>query len=161
MSLKETIETEYKNALKSKDKIKISTYRLILSSIKDLDILNRSGPNKKETDDEDIKKLLKKMMKQRTESIDIYKKNNRSDLLEIEQNEFNILSSFLPKQMNDEDTKKICEEIISKLGANSIKDMGKVMGELKKNHADEIDFSKAGALLKGLLNNQWSIQKNI
>ena len=152
MSLKETIETEYKNALKSKDKIKISTYRLILSSIKDLDISNRSGPNKKETDDEDIKKLLKKMMKQRTESIDIYKKNNRSDLLEIEQNEFNILSSFLPKQLNEEDTKKICEETISKLGASSIKDMGKVMGELKKKHADEIDFSKAGALLKQLLN---------
>ena len=152
MSLKVTIETEYKNALKSKDKIKISTYRLILSSIKDLDISNRSGPNKKETDDEDIKKLLKKMMKQRTESIDIYKKNNRSDLLEIEQNEFNILSSFLPKQLNDEDTKKICEETISKLGASSIKDMGKVMGELKKNHADEIDFSKAGALLKQILN---------
>ena len=152
MSLKETIETEYKNALKSKDKIKISTYRLILSSIKDLDISNRSGPNKKETDDEDIKKLLKKMMKQRTESIDIYKKNNRSDLLEIEQNEFNILSSFLPKQLNDKDIKKICEETISKLGASSIKDMGKVMGELKKKHADEIDFSKAGALLKQLLN---------
>ena len=152
MSLKETIETEYKNALKSKDKIKISTYRLILSSIKDLDISNRSGPNKKETDDEDIKKLLKKMMKQRAESIDIYKKNNRSDLLEIEQNEFNIRSSFLPKQLNDEDTKKICEETISKLGASSIKDMGKVMGELKKKHADEIDFSKAGALLKQLLN---------
>ncbi len=154
MSLKETIETEYKNALKSKDKVKISTYRLILSSIKDLDILNRSGPNKKETDDEDIKKLLKKMMKQRAESIDIYKKNNRSDLLEIEQNEFNILSSFLPQQLSDEDTKKICEEIISKLGANSIKDMGKVMGELKKQHADEIDFSRAGSLLKELLNKQ-------
>ena len=154
MSLKVTIETEYKNAFKSKDKIKISTYRLILSSIKDLDILNRSGSNKKETDDEDIKKLLKKMMKQRAESIDIYKKNNRSDLLEIEQNEFNILSSFLPKQLNDEDTKKICEEIISELGATSIKDMGKVMGELKKKHADEIDFSKAGALLKELLNKQ-------
>ena len=152
MPLKVTIETEYKNALKSKDKIKISTYRLILSSIKDLDISNRSGPNKKETDDEDIKKLLKKMMKQRTESIDIYKKNNRSDLLEIEQNEFNILSSFLPKQLNEEDTKKICEETISKLGASSIKDMGKVIGELKKKHADEIDFSKAGALLKQILN---------
>ena len=152
MSLKQTIENEYKIALKSKDKNKISTYRLILSSIKDLDISNRSGPNKKETDDEDIKKLLKKMMKQRTESIDIYKKNNRSDLLEIEQNEFNILSSFLPKQLNDEDTKKICEETISKLGASSIKDMGKVMGELKKKHADEIDFSKAGALLKQILN---------
>jgi len=152
MSLKETIETEYKNALKSKDKSKISTYRLILSSIKDLEISNRSGPNKKETGDEDIKKLFKKMVKQRAESIEIYKKNSRSDLLEVEQNEYDILSSFLPKQLNDEETKKICEEIISKLGANSIKDMGKVMGELKKEYSDEVDFSKAGAILKQLLN---------
>ena len=152
MSLKETIESEYKSALKSKDKTKISTYRLILSSIKDLDILNRSGPNKKQTDDEDIKKLLKKMLKQRTESIDIYKKNNRTDLLEVEQNEYNILTSFLPKQLNDDDTKKICEEIISNLGASSIKDMGKVMSELKNQHPDEIDFAKAGALLKQILN---------
>ena len=152
MPLKETIESEYKNALKSKDKSKISTYRLILSSIKDLDISNRSGPNKKETDDEDIKKLFKKMVKQRAESIEIYKKNNRLDLLQVEQNEYDILTSFLPKQLSDEDTKKICEEVISKLVATSIKDMGKVMGELKKKHADEIDFSKAGALLKQLLN---------
>ena len=152
MSLKHTIENEYKNALKSKDKNKISTYRLILSSIKDLDIVNRSGPNKKETDDDDIKKLLKKMVKQRAESIDIYKKNNRTDLLEVEQNEYNILSSFLPKQLSEEDTKKICEETISKLSATSIKDMGKVMSELKKQHADEIDFARAGALLKQLLN---------
>ena len=152
MSLRETIETEYKNALKSKDKSKISTYRLILSSIKDLDISNRSGPNKKETDDEDIKKLFKKMVKQRTESIEIYKKNNRSDLLEVEQKEHDILCSFLPKQLSDDDTKKICEQTISSLGASSIKDMGKIMGELKKQHADEIDFAKAGALLKQLLN---------
>ena len=153
MSLRETIETEYKNALKSKDKSKISTYRLILSSIKDLDIANRSGPNKKETDDEDIKKLFRKMVKQRAESIEIYKKNNRSDLLEVEQNEYDILLNFLPKQLSDEDTKKKCEEIISRLGAATIKDMGKVMGELKKHHADEVDFGKAGSLLKQLLNN--------
>ena len=152
MSLKETIEIEYKNALKAKDKSKISTYRLILSSIKDLDISNRSGPNKKETDDEDIKKLFKKMVKQRAESIDIYKKNNRSDLLEVEQNEYNIISGFLPKQLSEDDTKKICEETISNLGATSIKDMGRVMGELKKKYADEIDFAKAGVLLKQLLN---------
>ena len=153
MPLKETIETEYKNALKAKDKSKISTYRLILSSIKDLDISNRSGPNKKETDDDDIKKLIKKMVKQRAESIDIYKKNNRTDLLEIEQNEYNILTGFLPKQLSEEETRKICVETISKLGANSIKDMGKVIGELKKLHADEIDFAKAGQLIKELLNN--------
>ena len=152
MSLKETIENEYKNALKSKDKNKISTYRLILSSIKDLDIVNRSGPDKKETDDEDIKKLLKKMVKQRAESIDIYKKNNRTDLLEVEQNEYDILTNFLPKQLSEEETKKICADVISKIGANSLKDMGKVMGELKKNHADEIDFSKAGSMIKELLN---------
>ena len=152
MSLKQTIENEYKNALKSKDKNKISTYRLILSSIKDLDIVNRSGPNKKETDDGDIKKLLKKMVKQRAESIDIYKKNNRKDLLDVEQNEYDILTKFLPKQLNDEETKKICAELISKLGASSVKDMGKVMGELKKTHSEEIDFSKAGSLIKELLN---------
>ena len=152
MPLKQTIENEYKNALKSKDKNKISTYRLILSSIKDLDIVNRSGPNKKETDDEDIKKLLKKMVKQRAESIDIYKKNNRTDLLEVEQNEYDTLTSFLPKQLNEEETKKICSDVIAKIGANSLKDMGKVMGELKKTHADEIDFSKAGSLIKELLN---------
>ena len=152
MSLKLSIETEYKNALKSKDKTKISTYRLILSSIKDLDITNRSGPNKKETDDEDIKKLLKKMVKQRAESIEIYKKNNRTDLLEVEQNEYDILSSFLPKQLSDEDTKKICEDTIKKMGATSIKDMGKVMGALKGQYSDEIDFAKAGSLLKEILN---------
>ena len=152
MSLKQTIENEYKNALKSKDKNKISTYRLILSSIKDLDIVNRSGPNKKETDDEDIKKLLKKMVKQRAESIDIYKKNNRTDLLEVEQNEYDILTSFLPKQLSEEETKKICADVISKIVANSLKDMGKVMGELKKTHANEIDFSKAGSMIKELLN---------
>ena len=154
MSLRETIETEYKNALKSKDKSKISTYRLILSSIKDLDILNRSGPNKKETDDNDIKKLLKKMIKQRSESIEIYKKNNRSDLLEVEQNEYDILISFLPKQLSEDEMKKICEETISKLSASSVKDMGRVMGELKKNYSDNIDFAKAGILLKQLLNNK-------
>ena len=152
MSLKDTIENEYKTALKSKDKNKISTYRLILSSIKDLDIVNRSGPNKKDTDDEDIKKLLKKMVKQRAESIDSYKKNNRADLLEIEQNEYEILTGFLPKQLGEEETKKICADLIAKVGANSIKDMGKVMGELKKTHSDEIDFAKAGPMIKDLLN---------
>jgi len=152
MPLKVTIENEYKNAVKSKDKNKISTYRLILSSIKDLDIVNRSGPNKKDTDDEDIKKLLRKMVKQRAESIDIYKKNNRTDLLEVEQNEYDILTGFLPQQLGEEETKKICGDLITKLGANSIKDMGKVMGELKKTHSDEIDFAKAGSLIKDLLN---------
>ena len=152
MSLKDKIDTDNKNALKSKDKIQISTYRLILSGIKDLDISNRSGPNKKNTDDEDIKKLLKKMIKQRSESIDIYKKNNRRDLLEVEEKESEILLGYLPKQLSEEETKKICTQTVSRLGASSIKDMGKVMGELKKQYEDSLDFAKAGSLLKELLN---------
>ena len=154
MNLREKIETDYKSALKSKDKNKISTYRLILSGIKDIDINNRSGPEKKDTDENDIKKLLKKMIKQRTESIEVYKKGNRNDLLEIEQGEVNILSEYLPQQLGEEETKKLCTEIVEKTGASSIKDMGKVMGELKKNHSDSIDFSKAGAIIKEILNNQ-------
>ena len=152
MSLREKIETDYKSALKVKDKNKISTYRLILSGIKDLDISNRSQVDKKETDDEDVKKLLKKMIKQRTESIEMYKKNNRNDLQEVEEKEVEVISQYLPQQLSDEDTRKLCSEIINSTGASSIKDMGKVMGELKKNHTDTIDFSKAGQIIKNLLN---------
>ena len=160
MSLRNKIETDYKNALKNKDKSKISTYRLVLSGIKDLDVFNRAGDNKKETDEEDIKKLLKKMIKQRSESIEIYKKSNRPDLLKIEETETDLLLNYLPKQLNDEETKKICSDVISKTGAISIKDMGKVMGELKKNYSEVIDFSKAGGIIKEILN-KWNIQRNI
>ena len=152
MSFRKKIDDEYKNALKSKDKNKISTYRLILSGLKDLDIQNRSGPNKKDTDDDDIKKLLRKMIKQRTESIEIYKKNNRQDLLQIEENEVKIMSEYLPKQLSEDDTKKLCEEVINKINASSLKDMGKAMGELKKNHSDSVDFSLAGKIIKEILN---------
>ena len=152
MSLREKIETDYKSALKAKDKNKISTYRLILAGIKDLDISNRSQVDKKETDDEDVKKLLKKMIKQRNESIEMYKKNNRNDLQEEEEKEVEVISQYLPQQLSDEETKKLCSEIINSTGASSIKDMGRVMGELKKNNADSIDFSKAGAMIKELLN---------
>ncbi len=154
MSLREKIEEEYKNTLKLKDKNKISTYRLILSGIKDLDIQNRSGPNKKNTDDNDIKKLLKKMIKQRNESIEVYKKNNRADLLEIEQQEVDIMSIYLPKQLNEQETKKLCLEITKQINAVSIKDMGKVMAELKKNHSENVDFSLAGKIIKEIINNQ-------
>ena len=150
--LREKIESDYKNALKSQEKLKISTYRLILSGIKDLDISNRSGPNKKETDDGDITKLLKKMIKQRSESIEVYKKNNRADLLKIEKDEVGVLSLYLPKQLSEDEIKKICEVTVSKVGANNIKDMGKVMGELKRTHSDSVDFSVAGKLIKEILN---------
>ena len=154
MSLRDKIENEYKNALKIKDKSLISTYRLILSGIKDLDILNRSGPNKKDTDDIDITKLLKKMIKQRSESIEVYKNNNREDLLKIEQNELDILSNYLPKQLSENEIKDICLKAISLVNAETIKDMGKVMGELKKSNPENIDFSIAGKILKQILTNK-------
>ena len=151
MDLKNKINLDYNEALKAKDRSKISTYRLILSGIKDLEISNRSVPDKKETKDEDIKKLLKKMIKQRSESIEIYKKNNREDLLKVEQSEVEVLSSYLPTQLNEDEIKNICLDIKNKIGAESIKDMGKIMGELKKNYSDNLDFSKAGKILKDLL----------
>ena len=151
MSLREKIETQYKSAVKSRDKSKISTYRLILSGIKDLDIKNRSGVDKKDTDDSDISKLLKKMIKQRSESIEVYKKNNRDDLLKIEQQEVEILSTYLPKQLSENETLKLCNDVVAKLGAKDVKDMGKIMGELKKNHSDSIDFAIAGKVLKNIL----------
>ena len=151
MSLKSKIEIGYQNSLKSKDKIEISTYRLILSALKDLEILNRSGPNKKETDDKDIIQLIKKMIKQRNESIDIYKKNNRNDLLAVEEKEVTTLSSYLPKQLSENETIDLCKQKINEVGAQSIKDMGKVMGVLKKNYSDSLDFSKAGKILKEIL----------
>ena len=152
MSLKSKIEIDYQNSLKSKDKSKISTYRLILSSIKDLEISNRSGSQKKETDDNEIKKLLKKMIKQRNESIAIYKQNNRNDLLAVEEYEVVILTSYLPKQLGEQETIDICQKVVIDTNSLNIKDMGKVMGILKKDYSDSIDFSKAGAILKEILN---------
>ena len=92
------------------------------------------------------------MIKQRSESIEVYKKNNRDDLLKIEQEEVQVLSEYLPKQLSEEETKKLCQELINKLEANSIKDMGRIMGELKKKYSDILDFSLAGKILKELLN---------
>ena len=151
MSIRKKIEDNLQLALKEKNRILISTLRLIMAGIKDKDIAFRSKDNKEGIKDEDIKQLLKKMIKQRNESIEIYKKGNRNDLLDIEQKEVQIISEFLPTQLNEEETNKICKDTINKVGANSVKDMGKVMGMLKKNYADVLDFSKAGLILKNML----------
>ena len=160
MSLKKKIEQKLNEALKAKDKNTYPTLRLVVSAIKDAEIAGRTK-GQKEMSDSDINTILKKMIKQRNESVEIYKKNNREDLLKIEQGEINLLSTYLPKQLSEEETKKVCSEIITKVGAQNIKDMGKVMGELKKSYSDSMDFSKAGSMLKELLNKQWNIQKSI
>jgi len=151
MSIRKKIEDNLQLALKEKNRTLVSALRLIMAGIKDKDIAFRSKDNKEGIKDEDIKQLLKKMIKQRNESIEIYKKGNRNDLLDIENKEVQIISKFLPTQLNEEETNKICQEAINKVGATSVKDMGKVMGMLKKNYADVLDFSKAGLILNNIL----------
>ena len=151
MSIRKKIEADLQLALKEKNKITISTLRLMIAGIKDKDIAFRSKDNKEGIKEDDIKQLLKKMIKQRNESIAIYKKSNRNDLLDIEKEEVQIISKFLPKQFSEEETNKICKDTINKIGATSVRDMGKVMGMLKKNYADVLDFSKAGLILKNIL----------
>ena len=151
MSIRKKIEADLQLALKEKNKITISTLRLMIAGIKDKDIAFRSKDNKEGIKEDDIKQLLKKMIKQRNESIEIYKKGNRNDLLDIEKKEIQIISKFLPKQFSEEETNKICKDTINKIGATSVRDMGKVMGMLKKNYADVLDFSKAGLILKNML----------
>ena len=151
MSLQNQIEEKLNQSLKNKDKSLYPTLRLIVSAIKDAVIANR-GKDSKELTDQDIMGLLKKMVKQRNESCEVYKKAGREELLASETKEIEVISSFLPKQLTEEETKKICEDIIKKVGAASIKDMGKVMGELKKTHADVLDFSKVGSIIKTILN---------
>ena len=150
MSLQTKIEEKLNQSLKNKDKNLYPTLRLIVSAIKDAVIANRTKENKS-LSDQDIMGILKKMVKQRNESSELYKQAGRTELLESEAKEIEIISSFLPKQLSEEETKKICEEIIKKVGASSIKDMGKVMGELKKTHADVLDFSKVGSTIKSVL----------
>ena len=151
MSLQNQIEEKLNQSLKNKDKTLYPTLRLIVSAIKDAVIANR-GKDSKELTDQDIMGLLKKMVKQRNESCEVYKKAGREELLASETKEIEIISSFLPKQLSEEETKKICEDVVKKVGAASIKDMGKVMGELKKTHADVLDFSKVGSIIKTILN---------
>ncbi|MDB9784592.1 GatB/YqeY domain-containing protein [Pelagibacteraceae bacterium] len=150
MSLKIQIQEKLNQALKEKDKNTYPTLRLVVSAIKDLEIANRTKDNKKISDGE-ITSILKKMIKQRNESCELYKKANRQELLETETKEINIINSFLPKQLSEFETKNICAEVIKISGASSIKDIGKVMGQLKSKYPDTLDFSKVSMIIKKLL----------
>ena len=151
MSLREKINEQFNIALKSKNKTLISTFRLILTAIKERDIANRTGGKKEEVKDPEIIKVLQKMKKQRQDSVNLYRKGGRQELFEAEEEEIKIIDTFLPKQLSEEETEKICKEIIESVGASSIKDMGKIMGSLKKKYANSINFSKANTIVKGLL----------
>ena len=151
MFLRKKIEAKLNETLKAKDKNTYPTLRLVVSAIKDAEIAGRTK-GQKELSDSDITSILKKMIKQRNESCDVYKKAGRNELLENETKEIEVISSFLPKQLSEEETKKICEDAIKSSGASSMKDMGKVMGILKSKNADTLDFSKVSSIIKKLLN---------
>ena len=151
MSLREKINEQFNTALKAKNKTLISTFRLILTAIKERDIANRSNEKKEEVKDPEIIKVLRKMKKQRQDSADLYKKGGRQELLELEEAEIKIIDTFLPKQLGEDETRKICKEIIESMGASSIKDVGKIMGSLKQKYSDSIDLSKVNIIVKGLL----------
>ena len=151
MSLREKINQQFNTALKNKNKNLVSTLRLILSDIKARDIANRTAKNKQEVKDQEIIKVLKKMKKQRQDSAALYKKGGRLELLAAEESEIEIINTFLPKQLSEEETKKICKETIEFVSASSIKDIGKVMGSLKQKYSDSIDFSKANTIIRSLL----------
>ena len=152
MTLREKINEQFNTALKNKNKTLISTLRLILAAIKENDIANRTKTKKEGISDVEILKVLRKMRKQRQDSANLYKKGERQDLLDVELAEIKIIDSFLPNQLNEAETKRVCEDLIKSLGATSIKDMGKIMGSLKQKYSDSIDFSKANTIIKELLN---------
>ena len=152
MSIREKITEQFNAALKNKNKAMISALRLIMAAIKDKDIAKRTADNKDGVKDNEIVQLLRKMLKQRKESAEFYQKGGRQELFKAENKEIEIIQTFLPKQLNEEETTKICKETIKSLGVSNIKDMGKIMGHLKKNYADSIDFSKVNIIVKGLLN---------
>ena len=149
MSLEKKIEVKLNESLKNKDKSVFPTLRLVISAIKDFKIASKVKD--KDLKDQEIISILKKMTKQRNDSCEAYKKAGREDLLKKEQEELAIINSFLPKQMSEEETKNICEKVIKDLGATSIKDMGKVMGTLKKDYGDVLDFSKVSNIIKQIL----------
>ena len=150
MSLKNQIEEKLMQALKAKDKNTYPTLRLVVSAIKDAEIAGRTK-DQKEISDSDITTILKKMIKQRNESCEVYKKAGRNELLENETKEIEVINAFLPKQLSEDETKKICADVVKSVGASSMKDMGKVMGALKSKHSDTLDFSKVSSIIKELL----------
>ena len=147
MSLQTKIETKLTEALKAKDKKMYSTLRLVIAAIK-YTMIAKKIKDKKTLPDNDLIGLLKKMVKQRNDSCNAYKKAGRNELLENEMSEIKIINEFLPKQLNEEETKKICLETIKTVGASSVKDIGKVMGALKKQYSDVLDFSKVSQIIK-------------
>ena len=153
MSLRVSIEESYKKAIKSKKLEKANTLRLIKSAIKDKDIENRTSESSKQINDHQILALLQNLIKQRKDSIESFKIASRDDLIVQEELEIDLISQFLPKQLNEKETEEIIKEIIKKQSFSSLKDMGALMNNLKSEYAGSVDMAKAGKIAKLILNN--------
>lgn len=149
--IRDEINDQLKKAMLNKDKDYTSTLRLILAAIKDREILERA--KNKSVEDDIIIEVLSKMVKQRVESADIYKKNERLELAKKEEYEISIIRNFMPTQLSDDEVKTIINKIIKDNNASSIKDMGVVMAELKKEYSGQLDFGKVGKMIKDILSN--------
>jgi uncharacterized protein YqeY len=149
--LREQVQQAMKEAMKSGDKLRLSTVRLMQSAIKDKDIASRTDGRNDGISDPDILDLFAKMVKQRRESAELYEKGGRQDLVDQERGEIAVIESFMPRQMNEAETRAAIEAVMKEIGASTVKDMGRVMGELKKRYAGQMDFGQVGAIAKGLL----------
>ena len=146
--MKENISVELSNALKNGDKERIHTLRLVLAAIKDKEIASRSSGEDATISDDTIINLLKKMVKQRNDSIDMFQKAGREELVKKENNEIEIISEFLPKQLGEKETVSACEEAINATEAKSLKEIGKVIKYLKENSSPALDISLASKFIK-------------
>lgn len=149
--LREAFSERLKAAMRAKDARTVSAVRLILAALKDRDIAARGSGNREGIGDDDILRLLQGMVKQRRESIVLYRQGNRPELAEKEEGEIAVIESFLPRQMTEEEIAAAARAAIAALGAQGPKDMGRVMAALRERHAGTIDMARAGAVVKALL----------
>jgi uncharacterized protein YqeY len=149
--LRQELNQSLKEAMKAKDRSATSTIRLILAALKDRDIAARTQGSDEKLSDDQILEVLQKMVRQRRDSIEMYAKGGRQDLVDREAREIEIIEGFLPKPLSDSEAKDAVREVISELGASSLKEMGRVMGELKQRYPGRMDFSKASAIVKEAL----------
>lgn len=149
--LRERLSESLKSAMKAKDAQRSATVRLILAALKDRDIAGRSSGKSEGLSEDEILNMMQTMIRQRRDSIEMYKKGRRDDLVEQEESEIRIIEEFLPKQMSEDEVSTASREVIEELGASSIKDMGQVMGKLRSRYAGQMDFGKASQVVKSLL----------
>ena len=148
--MREEFAAQMKDALKAQDKRRVSTIRLIQAAIKDRDIANR-GAGKEPVSDEEIMLILAKMVKQREESARMYEEGNRLELAEEEREEIEVIRTFMPQQVGEEQMRQLCAKVVADVGADGLRDMGKCMNELKQRYPGRMDFSKASGVVKTLL----------